>query len=216
MEMPELSVGKISPEDTPVEMANALFEWVECFSELDLIDVLEEKLFKPWLKTLRAWLDEDDCNHKTILAWLKAWRSSIPKSVLELPYFEDLFAFAFKLMKHYLTDGKEPMPPARTYRPSGTKSRSPPSARAERIVPRGEEVEMNIKDVLEEIAGEEDLLMVPTKHKSSLTNKQLYYFGKATVFWETNNVVYCQKKDGKFVPLVLDELVKVAKGMKAP
>jgi len=216
MEMSDLSIRRISPENSPVEMAEALFELVECFPELDLTEVLEEKLFKPWLKTLRVWLDDEDCDHKEILAWLKAWRSSILKSVLDLPYFEDLFAYAFKLMKHHLTNGKEPMPSPRQYKPPRPKSRSPPTDRAERLIPRGEEVDMNIKDVLEEIAGEEDFLMVPTKHKSSLTNKQLYYFGKATVFWEANNVVYCQTKDGKFVPLVLDELVKVAKGLRAP
>merc|ERR1712096_59797 len=70
-------------------------------------------------------------------------------------------------------------------------------------------MEMNMKDVLEEIAGENDLRMIPTKRTNINTNKKLYTFGKQIIFWE-NTVVYSEKKDGKFEPVPLDTLLQMA------
>jgi len=187
------------------ELAQTLFTWAECWFELR--DVLDAKLFNPFLNELLDWLEEEDCDYKRVLAWLKCWRSAIPKRLLETPAVEGIFTYAFQVMKHYMTGGKEPMPTRRTTAPERGEflRRSYPTRSY------SSDAGMNMKDVLEEIAGEQDISMVPTKHKST-TNKQLYTFGKTLLYWE-GNVVYCQQQNekGKFEALPLAELLKIAR-----
>jgi len=215
--IPECVVRRTIPSrENPVELAEALFVWSEYWGVEEFQEALEDKVFQPWLRTLRVWLEDDDIDFKDVIEWVKGWRSLMPKIVLSSPYVEDTLNYGLKVTKHFMTGGDAPLPPPRTVniaKPDDSDYIPPTDRLAESVrVQRVEDVTMNIKDVLEEIAGEENILMMPTKHRSD-NGKQLHKFGKALIFWDST-IVYCQTKAGKFIPLVLDELTKVGKGIR--
>ena len=68
----------------------------------------------------------------------------------------------------------------------------------------------SVRDLLEQLAGEHDLVYMPRDGKSP-DGKALYSFGKIAIFVDREVVFAKAPGDDHFMPLSLDELVAKAK-----
>ncbi|KAJ3115810.1 hypothetical protein HDU96_011088 [Phlyctochytrium bullatum] len=223
----------------PANQNNAPLDWVlpwrthlgpSTFSHL-----LETEFFPKWIEALHMWLSIPDANYDEITMWYLAWKGFFPKDVVALPGIEMQFGVGLDLMNRCLAlrEGESlgPVPKIVPYANVETMKRLVDGKKAPRSTAglpefqRRKETTMSFRDLLEKMAGDKGLTLLPSAKTHRLGKMVLRLGGTAdgrdvggVLCYVDDAVVYVQEGQGfeeAWTPYAVDDAILLASARRA-
>ncbi|GFN93720.1 tuftelin-interacting protein 11 [Plakobranchus ocellatus] len=210
----------INPHQQYLDPWRWVMSWKDMMPVQPMVAMLENSFFPKWQQVLMAWLSNMP-NYEDITKWYLGWKAQFPEILLSHPTIKDQFNKALETMNRavsgtfmpgikenmaYFThaerrimDSKAPLQPD-----SKRETGSPGPGRGVSNIPT------TFKDLVERRAEQEDLLYIPLSGKTQ-EGKQVYRFGKASIYYDYNVVFMQESSTGRWVPTPLNKLVETAK-----
>lgn len=209
----------INPHQQYLDPWRWVMSWKDMMPVQPMVAMLEASFFPKWHQVLVAWLSNMP-NYQDITKWYLGWKAQFPEILLGHPSIKDQFNKALETMNRavsgtfvpgvkeniaYFTHAERRIMDSKAPPPDMNRDTGPPSVnRVSSNVPT------TFKDLVERRAEEEDLLYIPLSGKTQ-EGKQVYRFGKVTIYFDTNVVFMQDPGSGRWLPTPLNALVESAK-----
>jgi len=189
----------------------AVLNWLELISIDIICQILVKNFFPRWYENLCFWLDAGGVLAE-IGEYYKEWKTRVPPNLAELKPIKDEFLRALvamqqaskglKVSKISIPTGptplmQTPVPPPGLFAP-----RPPQPSPALINVPT------TFRQVVEQRARQLGILFVPQPNKYE-EGKQVYSFGKMSIFFESNVVYAFDTIRRQWNPISLDHLISI-------
>ncbi|KAG8999433.1 hypothetical protein FRB94_006174 [Tulasnella sp. JGI-2019a] len=156
---------KINPRKQDMEPLQRVFLWAKHLKASIFQQLLETEFFPKWLGILHVWLIQPSVNFDEVTDWYKYWKDSFPEDVLAMPGIQHGFTAGLQLMHNAMDLGlnaprllKKP-----DFKPLSTITSSAPSTGKSRPgKPSVATEEVTFRAIVEEYAGQHNLLFIPT------------------------------------------------------
>lgn len=199
---------RINPKNQQLDVMKWICEWKpplvdsHCFAAL-----FEGEFFPPWLNVLRIWL----CNAPQlgeILQWYQGWKQLLPSVLLH----HERIRMKYNLALYFIQASA-------SGQPLGTFDIQPRSFQEVRkiiqtgksrpsVVSSSTPSTWSFKEVVESFAAEHDVIFQPNVKREPVEGKQLYAFGRHTIYID-QDVVYLEHLSQRnvFHPVALESLL---------
>eukprot|EP00697_Spironema_sp_BW2_P005491 gnl/Spiro4/17669_TR9403_c0_g1_i1.p1 gnl/Spiro4/17669_TR9403_c0_g1~~gnl/Spiro4/17669_TR9403_c0_g1_i1.p1 ORF type:complete len:195 (+),score=62.11 gnl/Spiro4/17669_TR9403_c0_g1_i1:359-943(+) len=175
----------VNPAHQIMEPFEAVMSWYGLIPEAALLGLLDTEFFPKFFQVLITWLNAPTPDYGEITRWYGGWKSQFPAELLQNESMRLQFFRALDLLKQHVDQapGSVVPPGARenlSYmrvveeRKRATRPQTAP-ARAT------DDIDLTFKEVVERFAEENDVTFLP-KHGSMQEGKQIYTFGKRSVY----------------------------------
>ncbi|KAG8873502.1 hypothetical protein FRB97_006713 [Tulasnella sp. 331] len=155
---------KINPRKQDMQPLQLVLLWATHLKPSVFRQLLETEFFPKWLDILHVWLVQPNVNFDEVTKWYSFWKASFPDNILALPGVQHGFTAGLQLMNDAMDLGsnaprllKKPdfKPP-----PDGTPTAIPTAkSRSGRAAVA---TEITFRSIVEEYAGQHNLLFIPT------------------------------------------------------
>lgn len=210
---------EINPQNQSLDALRWVLVWQPHIAERQFVALFEGEFFPRWLKVLHQWVSTSP-QLAELETWYLGWKKFFAKHQLATkPRLVTHFHGAVLLLEAALMkelDRSHHIPALNRYAPSGYQealvkvkasldvedeeatTKAQPS-----VKPRKPSHSVNLKDLVEHLAIENDLDFMP---KGSHDGQQVYLFGKHHILIE-QGVVFVEKARGEFQPVDIQELL---------
>ncbi|WWD21052.1 hypothetical protein CI109_105533 [Kwoniella shandongensis] len=188
--------------------------------------LLEAEFFPKWLDILYIWLVQPAYKPDEVANWFVWWKSRFPDAVLEMRGVSHGFNSGLELMNEAMRLGSEaptklkkpvfePLPPSKSSKSSKS---STTSRRPIEVTSAGAAPEITFRNIAEDYATQNDLIILPVGRSHSQTGKPLFKICKnvdgrgGVTIYVGENAVFAQMEDGAFRAMSLEDMVKKASG----
>lgn len=217
-----LSEFIINPHQQHLEPFHWVMEWKDIITQQHFISLLEKHFFPRWIQVLRGWLSVSP-NYDEVIQWYSGWKGMFSEDLLNNSSIKVQFNRALDVMNQAVTSpGGLLQPGAKeniAYLTSTERRREAEAAamaaavekqKAEvaRQVAASQNVPSNFKDLIQNLAEENNLLFMPIPNRR-FEGKALYSLGKVTLYID-RGVVFAQTQ-GVWKPVSLQDLMIMAK-----
>lgn len=217
-----LSEFIINPHQQHLEPFHWVMEWEDIITQQHFISLLEKHFFPRWIQVLRGWLSVSP-NYDEVIQWYSGWKGMFSEDLLNNPTIKVQFNRALDVMNQAVTSpGGVLQPGAReniAYLTSTERRREAEAAamaaavekqkaEAARTLAASQNVPSNFKDLIQNLAEENNLLFMPTPNRR-FEGKALYSLGKVTLYID-RGVVFVNTQ-GVWKPVSLQDLMTLAK-----
>lgn len=212
----------INPHQQHLEPFHWVMEWEDIITQQHFISLLEKHFFPRWIQVLRGWLSVSP-NYDEVIQWYSGWKGMFSDDLLNHPTIKVQFNRALDVMNQAVTSpGGVLQPGAReniAYLTSTERRREAEAAamaaavekqkaEAARTLAASQNVPSNFKDLIQNLAEENNLLFMPTPNRR-FEGKALYSLGKVTLYID-RGVVFVNTQ-GVWKPVSLQDLISLAK-----
>ncbi|XP_020609353.1 tuftelin-interacting protein 11-like [Orbicella faveolata] len=217
-----LSEFIINPHQQHLEPFHWVMEWKDIITQQHFISLLEKHFFPRWIQVLRGWLSVSP-NYDEVIQWYSGWKGMFSEDLLNNSSIKVQFNRALDVMNQAVTSpGGLLQPGAKeniAYLTSTERRREAEAAamaaavekqkaEAARQVAASQNVPSNFKDLIQNLAEENNLLFMPIPNRR-FEGKALYSLGKVTLYID-RGVVFAQTQ-GVWKPVSLQDLMIMAK-----
>lgn len=216
----------VNPRQQDMAPLDDVLAWSTLMRESTFSTLLEEKFFPKWLDTLHFWLTQPNYNADEVASWYHFWKDHLSKfqtthrtRLVDSKGIEHGLRFGLKLMNDAVSLGSSA--PTRLAKPvfKPLKGRDKSSRRVVEVAaPAAPAEDVTFRLIAEQHAAEHDLIFVPTGKSHSSTGKQLFKVSKnvdgrgGVTVYVGEDAVYAMMEDGRFRAVLLDDMVKMARG----
>lgn len=212
----------INPHQQHLEPFHWVMEWEDIITQQHFISLLEKHFFPRWIQVLRGWLSVSP-NYDEVIQWYSGWKGMFSDDLLNHPTIKVQFNRALDVMNQAVTSpGGVLQPGAReniAYLTSTERRREAEAAamaaavekqkaEAARTLAASQNVPSNFKDLIQNLAEENNLIFMPTPNRR-FEGKALYSLGKVTLYID-RGVVFVNTQ-GVWKPVSLQDLISLAK-----
>ncbi|KAH8926489.1 TFP11-domain-containing protein [Atractiella rhizophila] len=213
----------VNPREQNLDALEQVLLWKELLRGEYIDQLLEKEFWPKWIDALYTWLVADP-NTKEIADWYDWWKDYFGEDINSLPGFKhaltkarDLINQAMALKgdaKHRL---KRPDPSSLAYTPPPKSSKSG-AKKKQSVAQKQVQEEISFKQLIEEVAEENELVMLPTGRAEEKTGSVIYRLGteadrKGVMLYIHDEVAWVREKEGSWRPVGVEELMKLGKGM---
>eukprot|EP00698_Gefionella_okellyi_P005790 TRINITY_DN15243_c0_g1_i1.p1 TRINITY_DN15243_c0_g1~~TRINITY_DN15243_c0_g1_i1.p1 ORF type:complete len:834 (-),score=217.77 TRINITY_DN15243_c0_g1_i1:33-2465(-) len=191
----------VDPRDQQFDVFEAVVVWHDLLSEQHFFTMLEHEFWPKWFKMLHSWLLSSP-DYDEITAWYMDWKQRFPAAVLANERTKIQFAKALQVMNQALSGEEDIAIPDATVV-------LPPKPAASLSAKPSEAARMSFRDVVEQMAAQNDLTFLPTDKRRHPSGKQVFQCGKAFIFID-QTLVYIWD-NGDWRPTSVDNLMEVAR-----
>ncbi|KAJ3414840.1 Tuftelin-interacting protein 11 [Chytridiales sp. JEL 0842] len=228
----EFTVNPASQDNEPLTW---VLTWQPYITPSNFSHLLETEFFPKWLRVLHAWLKSSNRDYEEISNWYMAWKTFWPADVVSLPGVGSQFKVGLDLMNRAIQiEGTNldlgPCPEVKPWAYSEEKERYQESKKSGAAklaglpeLMRRKEVESSFKDLLERMAADRNMVMVPAPQKATETGKPVFRLvvggveSKGGLFlYVDDGVVYVYGGGGKWEPMAVDEVFVAATKASKP
>ncbi|KAN0065212.1 hypothetical protein ACQY0O_001709 [Thecaphora frezii] len=220
----ELQIDPASQDLTTLE---GVLAWQTLLRPAVVGRMLETEFFPKWLEVLHLWLVQPHANLEEVAAWYQFWKSYFPAPLVAQAGMANGFARGLDLINSAVSLGTDrtqlakpstqPLP--RSSLSSSLLSAISRQANAKTATTRAEEEEVSFRQIVEERAAQDDLLVVALNRLEPKSGCSLLRIGRnvdgrrGTTFYIAQDVVWIPQAEDKesFRPVSLEELVALAK-----
>lgn len=215
----------VNPRQQDMAPLDDVLAWSSLMRESTFSTLLEEKFFPKWLDTLHFWLIQPNYNADEVASWYHFWKDHLGKfktmhrtRLVDSKGIEHGLRFGLNMMNDAMSLGASA--PARLPKPvfAPLKARNKSSRRVVNAPPAAPTEDVTFRLIAEQHAAEHDLIFVPTGKSHTSTGKQLFKVSKnvdgrgGVTVYVGDDAVYAMMEDGRFRAVLLDDMVKMARG----
>jgi len=183
-----------------------VMEWVGSVEDSTIVQLLMGAFFPKWHQALYSWMTGSP-NFEEVQRWYQGWKTMFPAVIMGAPEIKRQFTKALDLMNAAVA-GQD----LSTLQPGMQENLTymrKEQQRAFEKKPAPAHRERSFKEVVEDIAAECDLVLMPTKLQHD-SGKPIFTFGpKLKVYLDNSVVFYLDGEDWR--PVGLDDLGEVAR-----
>eukprot|EP00271_Cylindrocystis_brebissonii_P018176 TRINITY_DN5039_c0_g2_i1.p1 TRINITY_DN5039_c0_g2~~TRINITY_DN5039_c0_g2_i1.p1 ORF type:complete len:915 (+),score=193.00 TRINITY_DN5039_c0_g2_i1:331-3075(+) len=232
--LPKLGVAMqsfvVDPRGQKLEIWHAVKMWAGTIPVHHMVALMEVSFFAQWHEILYKWLCSPGVDYDEVTFWYKGWKAEIPDELLASERVRTHLNVALDRMNAAI-EGAELLPPGARESVAylraaeqlanfgvGTAAASGRANGGEGIREDEDgggmnnlpsmEVDMNLKEEVEEFAQQNDVQFVPKPGRMH-EGLQVYSFGAVSVCVDTAKMVLLAQKEGRWSPVSLEQLLEL-------
>eukprot|EP00158_Paraphelidium_tribonemae_P006900 Partr_v1_DN28023_c1_g1_i3_m57567 putative be involved in pre-mRNA splicing (By similarity) len=198
----------VDPRQQDLRPLDVLMDWSALVPLKTLVGILEAEFFHKWLHVLYLWLIASKSNPQAlddITQWYTEWKAFFPESIVRHPTCVAKFNTALQMMNETMETGE-----IEGFANGMYATAIPPTSPIilnQNIPANQAKPKVTFRDTVEHFAAKHGLLFMPA-NKLSRAGKQLFKFGKVSVYFE-DDLVYADFGGGQFECVPLGHLLEM-------
>lgn len=166
---------KINPRNQNLEPLKHVLPWADHLKPSIFAQLLETEFFPKWLNTLHIWLIQPNASFEEIEKWFKGWKEVLGEKVVGMPAVQHGFTAGLQLI--YDATGLGVDAPRLLKKPEFkplSSSLTPASTSTAKSTKSSAAEEVTFRSVVEEYAGQHNLLFIPSGKTHEKSRLPLY------------------------------------------
>ncbi|KAH3745196.1 tuftelin interacting protein [Pelomyxa schiedti] len=204
--VPKLTVAlhtmlSVTPHAQVLDPFTWVMQWCDLVDTKQIVALLDTEFFPRWYTALATWLSASSPrpDYEEIDRWYRGWSAQFPQNVLHHPRVMAHFARALDAINHALSGAdtstllNTPLPPqpaASMQAAVADEKKKKEEKHRNGDIEEGDD-EISLRDVVEKIAAENDILLVPTKRMHD--GKPVFKFGPLNIVID-KHLLYAEEK----------------------